>query len=121
MPKYAEGLPEKPFTRGDFITVQGIIDKYGEDENPIVSIRLIKFDLVELEILSSEENIYLESDQEITYNKLKKMIDIINNNKGKSKVYLDYYDRDNKALVRLQFKDCVNKKSEQVLKKILEV
>lgn len=121
MPRIAETLPEKPFNKGDFLIVRGGIDKFGEDENAIVSIRLYDHTVTSIDSLIQENSIYLKVKSELTVNKLNKLINFVNNNKGDSTVYLDFYDTINQANVRLKFEDKMNKKSEYMLRKLLEV
>lgn len=121
MPKIAETLSERPFNKGDFLIVKGGIDKFGEEENSIVSIRLYDYTLTNISDLVESDNIYLKCQNEVTVNKINKIVGLIKNNKGGSTVYLDFYDTINNANVRIRFEDTANKKSETILRKVLEV
>jgi len=119
MPQQAINLPDDPFKVGDIVVAVGKTRKDGEDEN--TSIGIIAFDVEKVDDnhLIGGTPIFLNSLNEVSVSQLKRINDIIDNNKGNSPVFLTFLD--NGSEVKIRFNTTTSKSVEPTLKLLLEV
>ena len=119
MPQIAANLPEDPYKTGDILIVTGKTKREGDDENTTISILMYEAEKVDDTALVGGNPIFISTKNQLTFSQVKRINDIIENNKGNSPVFLTFYDGHNE--VKIKFNSLTSKDIEPTLKLLLEV